>query len=129
MHYIIKYIHLEKTLISPNQYRFMKKKRATVTNLSKFSQSKLFNATFGVPHSSNLAPRITSRAHYFFYCEMSRTNILLKSPLNIMYLNFNKIAHVCDHNFNTFAEIIHEKTEYFIMLANYVCNMFFLSSK
>lgn len=49
-------------------------------------------------------PRISSRTSLDFYL-FARTNVLLKSPIFIMCGNFNKIADLCDINFDNFTTI------------------------
>lgn len=43
-----------------------------------------------------LVPRLGTRQHVTFYCNNSRTNVQLKSPITNMCVNFNKISNSCD---------------------------------
>ena len=45
-------------------------------------------------------PRINSRQSTIFYCSANRTNVLRKSPVNLMCDLCNGIAGVCDININ-----------------------------
>ena len=41
-------------------------------------------------------PRINSRQNVTFLCERARTNVMVKSPVNFMCSNFNKVSNNCD---------------------------------
>lgn len=52
-------------------------------------------------------PRPISRYHCSFYCSRSKTNLMIKSPINMLCSNFNSIdSNLLDIHFNSIHEII-----------------------
>lgn len=57
-------------------------------------------------------PRPHSRQNLTFYCNLARTNVLLKSPIQNMCENFNKLSDICDINSDTIDKIRKCTVEY-----------------
>lgn len=63
-------------------------------------------------------PRLQSRQNIFFHNNRARTNILLRSPINVMCNNFNQMCHLCDINTCTLKELTQEAVNFFSGLNN-----------
>lgn len=59
-----------------------------------------------------LVPLVDTRQSLTFNYNRARTNLMLKSPINFMCQNYNKICHVCDINHSTLNEILLRAQEY-----------------
>nr|CAH7765605.1 unnamed protein product [Callosobruchus chinensis] len=46
-------------------------------------------------------PLRSSRHSLTFYCDVSRTNVMRKSPVTVMCTNFNSLSDICDINLST----------------------------
>ena len=53
-----------------------------------------------------LVPRLGARQQSIFYCNSSRTNVHLKSPITNMCHNVNKISNYCDINICTKKQLL-----------------------
>ena len=84
----------------------MRRKCASLSFLYKLLTHNEIDSPELLAQINFYVPRQGSRQNVFFYNNVARTNLLLRSPVYVMSNNFNSISHLCDINNCTLKELM-----------------------